>query len=133
MTEDLELETDVVIIGTGAGGGTAAEVLTQAGLRVLLLEAGPLKSSSDFVMEERRAYPELYQQAAAMKTQDKGISIFQGKSVGGSTTVNWTTSIRTPKATLDYWQSLGLKVCPASSWIPGSTRWSKGSISVIGR
>ncbi|MBO2599426.1 GMC family oxidoreductase [Shewanella algae] len=109
LTEDLELETDVVIIGTGAGGGTAAEVLTQAGLRVLLLEAGPLKSSSDFVMEERRAYPELYQQAAAMKTQDKGISIFQGKSVGGSTTVNWTTSIRTPKATLDYWQSLGVK------------------------
>ena len=68
LTEDLELETDVVIIGTGAGGGTAAEILTQAGLRVLLLEAGPLKSSSDFVMEERRAYPELYQQAAAMKT-----------------------------------------------------------------
>ncbi|GGI78871.1 GMC family oxidoreductase [Shewanella gelidii] len=98
-------EADVVIVGTGAGGGVAAEVLTQAGHSVIMVEAGALKSSKDFVMEERKAYPELYQQAAAMKTQDKAISIFQGRAVGGSTTINWTTSIRTPEPTLDYWAS----------------------------
>ncbi|MCE9687003.1 GMC family oxidoreductase [Shewanella sp. AS16] len=103
LKQDRLFEADVVIVGSGAGGGVAAEILTQAGLQVILLEAGPLKSSSDFNMEERRAYPDLYQQAAAMKTADKGISLFQGRAVGGSTTINWTTCIRTPEATLDFW------------------------------
>ena len=34
--------TDVVIVGSGAGGGMAAYMLTRAGARVTLLEAGPL-------------------------------------------------------------------------------------------
>lgn len=33
--------TDVVIVGVGAGGATAAKVLTEAGLRVVGLERGP--------------------------------------------------------------------------------------------
>ena len=45
---DQEFDTDVVIIGTGAGGGIAAELLTQAGFKVLMLEHGALHSSSDF-------------------------------------------------------------------------------------
>ncbi|GGM83014.1 GMC family oxidoreductase [Shewanella xiamenensis] len=103
LQENQQFEADVVIVGTGAGGGVAAEILTQAGLSVIMIEAGPLKSSSDFNMEERVAYPNLYQQAAAMKTADKAIGIFQGRAVGGSTTINWTTSIRTPKDALAFW------------------------------
>lgn len=103
LQENQQFEADVVIVGTGAGGGVAAEILTQAGLSVIMIEAGPLKSSSDFNMEERVAYPNLYQQAAAMKTADKAIGIFQGRAVGGSTTINWTTSIRTPKEALAFW------------------------------
>lgn len=103
LKQEQHFEADVVIVGTGAGGGTCAEILTQAGLKVILLEAGALKSSKDFNMEERRAYPDLYQQAAAMKTSDKAIGVFQGRAVGGSTTINWTTSIRTPQPTLEYW------------------------------
>lgn len=105
LSDKTHFEADVVIVGTGAGGGVAAEILTQAGLSVIMIEAGALKSSKDFDMEERTAYPNLYQQAAAMKTADKGISIFQGRTVGGSTTINWTTSIRTPEPTLAFWQS----------------------------
>ena len=100
---------DVVIIGTGAGAGITAELLTQAGLDVVLVEEGPLKSSTDFNQRESEAYPALYQESAARKTADKAINILQGRCVGGSTTVNWTSSFRTPTSTLDYWkQTFGL-------------------------
>ena len=105
LTRDLVLEADVVVVGTGAGGGVTAEILTRAGLAVILVEEGGLKSSSDFKMREGEAYPELYQESAARKTLDKSINILQGRTVGGSTTINWTSSFRTPPATLEYWQS----------------------------
>jgi choline dehydrogenase-like flavoprotein len=101
---DLELEADVVVIGTGAGGGTAAEIFAKAGLTVILIEEGPLATSSDFRMHEAEAYSTLYQESAARKTKDKAISILQGRCVGGGTTVNWTSSFRTPEATLAHWR-----------------------------
>jgi choline dehydrogenase-like flavoprotein len=101
---DLTLEADVAIVGTGAGGGTAAEILANAGLRIVLLEEGPLRSSRDFRMLEREAYPDLYQESASRKTADKAITILQGRCVGGGTTVNWTSSFRTPPATLAFWE-----------------------------
>lgn len=104
LDRDLHLEADVAIVGTGAGGGTAAEILGAAGLHVVLIEEGPLKSSRDFHMLEREAYPALYQASAARQTKDKAVTILQGRAVGGSTTVNWTASFRTPRATLAYWR-----------------------------
>jgi choline dehydrogenase-like flavoprotein len=98
------IEADVVIVGSGAGGGVSAEILALAGLKVLIVEEGALKSSRDFKMREADAYPALYQESAARKTRDKAINILQGRTVGGSTTVNWTSSFRTPPATLAYWQ-----------------------------
>lgn len=97
-------EVDVCIVGTGAGGGIAADILTKAGLHVILIEEGPLRSSRDFKMREADAYPELYQESAARKTRDKAINILQGRCVGGSTTVNWTSSFRTPPSTLAWWR-----------------------------
>ncbi|MGB0495661.1 MAG: GMC family oxidoreductase N-terminal domain-containing protein [Kangiellaceae bacterium] len=99
------LEYDVVIIGSGAGGGVSAEILSSAGLSVLIVEEGPLRTHKDFKLKEKIAYAELYQEAAGRQTIDKGIQILQGRSVGGSTTVNWTSSFRTPDKTLEYWQS----------------------------
>ncbi len=103
IAEDRTLEADVAIIGTGAGGGTAAEILSAAGLSVVMIEEGPLATSSDFHMRESEAYPQLYQESAARKTRDRAINILQGRCVGGGTTVNWTSSFRTPAATLEHW------------------------------
>jgi choline dehydrogenase-like flavoprotein len=101
---------DVAIIGSGAGAGITAEILAKAGLQVLIIEEGPLKSSTDFKQKESDAYPQLYQESAARKTEDKAINILQGRCVGGSTTVNWTSSFRTPAPTLAFWQDkFGLK------------------------
>ncbi|MFI4925309.1 MAG: GMC family oxidoreductase N-terminal domain-containing protein [Vicinamibacteria bacterium] len=110
LDADLIVEADVAIVGSGAGGGVTAETLALAGFKVVVLEEGPLRSSSDFRMREAEAYPELYQESAARKTRDKAINILQGRCVGGGTTVNWTSSFRTPPSTLGYWQrTLGIE------------------------
>ena len=98
------LTCDVLIVGTGAGGGITADLLTAAGLDVLIVEEGPLKSASNFTGLERDAYPALYQEAAGRRTADRAIGILQGRCVGGSTTVNWTSSFRTPASTLAFWR-----------------------------
>jgi choline dehydrogenase-like flavoprotein len=98
------ISCDVAIVGSGAGAGITAELLARAGLRVVIVEEGPLKSSADFRQLESEAYPSLYQESAARKTRDKAINILQGRCVGGSTTVNWTSSFRTPSATLAFWR-----------------------------
>lgn len=97
-------EADVAVIGSGAGGGTAARLLAEAGLKVLVIEEGPLYTARDFQLDERQAYGELYQEAAGRKTRDKAIGILQGRAVGGSTLVNWTSSFRTPANTLAHWR-----------------------------
>ena len=104
VSADRTLEADVVIIGTGAGGGVSAEILTQRGLKVILIEAGKLMSSDDFTLNEGQAYRDLYQEGAMRATKDAGITILQGRTVGGTTVVNWTSSFRTPSETLQYWQ-----------------------------
>jgi choline dehydrogenase-like flavoprotein len=104
LLSDQVIEADVVVVGSGAGGGVTAEILALAGLKVVIVEEGALKSSRDFKMREAEAYPTLYQESAARKTLDKAINILQGRTVGGSTTVNWTSSFRTPPATLAWWQ-----------------------------
>src|SRR5437764_7289221 len=104
LSTDRHFDADVVVIGSGAGGGVTAEILALSGLKVIIVEEGALKSSRDFRMREADAYPSLYQESAARKTRDKGINILQGRSVGGSTTVNWTSSFRTPPATRAFWQ-----------------------------
>ncbi|MDP7296826.1 MAG: hypothetical protein QGF92_05170, partial [Gammaproteobacteria bacterium] len=40
--QNLTAEADVVVIGTGAGGGTTAEILARSGLSVILVEEGRL-------------------------------------------------------------------------------------------
>ncbi len=119
LSADQTFEADVVIIGSGAGGGVTAEILSASGLRTILIEEGPLRSSDDFKMRESDAYPELYQESASRKTADKAINIMQGRCVGGSTTVNWTSSFRTPPSTLAWWQSAwGLKRLTVESMAP---------------
>jgi len=103
LDQDLTLETDVAIIGSGAGGGTTAEILSAAGYKVLLIEEGPLKTSSDFKMLEDEAYTSLYQEGIGRMSKDGAITILQGRAVGGGTLINWTSSFRTPEQTLEHW------------------------------
>jgi len=105
ITADVERSCDVCIIGSGAGGAVVAARLAAAGLDVVVLEEGGNRGRADFVRpNERWSYPELYQDRGGRATDDVGITVLQGRTVGGSTVVNWTTCFRTPERILDHWR-----------------------------
>ena len=99
-----QMDYDDVIVGSGAGGGHLAYKLSQTGRRILIIEAGKLSLSREFSDDELKSYQNLYQEQLSRTSSDKKIKILQGKAVGGSTTVNWTSSFRTPKSTLAHWR-----------------------------
>ncbi|MBQ46009.1 MAG: GMC family oxidoreductase [Zetaproteobacteria bacterium] len=122
---------DVVIVGTGAGGGTCAEIMAAQGLNVLLIEEGTLQTSKDFRMLEKNAFIHLYQDLANRQSTDGAISIFQGKGVGGSTTVNWCSSFRTPDPVLKHWQQIfGLQELSSENLAPWFTM-SEKRLSIV--
>lgn len=119
LQADTTLDADVVVIGTGAGGGTTAEILARKGLRVIMVEEGRLYHQQHFLMDEHWSYSRLYQEGFSRMTRDGGIAILQGRCVGGSTTVNWTSSFRTPEQTLQHWKKhFGVSGCEPQSLAP---------------
>lgn len=103
LTEDQRLECDVCIVGSGSGGAVLAAGLAEQGLDVIMLEEGPYLTKDDFDGQEGTAYPAMYQDRGTRATSDLGMTILQGRVVGGGTTVNWTTSFRTPPRILERW------------------------------
>ena len=86
---------------------------------MLLIEEGPLKTSSDFKMQEADAYPQLYQEGIGRMSKDGAITIMQGRAVGGTTLINWTSSFRTPEPTLQHWADAhGVKGHSAADMAP---------------
>lgn len=116
---DAELTCDVCIVGSGAGGGFLAAGLAARGLSVVMLEEGSHRVTADFDLQERHAYPQLYQERGTRATADLAISILQGRTVGGGTAVNWTTCFRTPDRVLRHWQEAhGLEDWSAEALAP---------------
>ncbi len=99
-----ELEFDVVVIGSGPGGGLSALRACERGLKVAVFEMGPGLKTKDFVMDEATAYQNLYQEAAGRTTLGGEVTILQGRTLGGGSAINWTSSFETPDLTLRTWQ-----------------------------
>lgn len=107
-TSDTSLTCDVVIVGSGAGGGTAAGVLARAGLDVVVLEAGEYYDDADFDGGELSGLTRLYTAAAGASAEGQFGLIGAGACLGGGTVVNYTTSFRTPDRVREEWASHGI-------------------------
>lgn len=103
FTEAQELDCDVCIVGSGAGGSVLAAGLVSRGLDVVMLEAGSHYTRKHFKGNQAWAFDHMYQERAGRATEDLAITVLQGRSVGGSTTINWTTCYRTPDRILAHW------------------------------
>jgi choline dehydrogenase-like flavoprotein len=103
ITSDEVMVCDVVIVGSGAGGGCAAGVLAAAGLDVVVLERGGYRAESDYHHYETRSMHEMYLYGATLTTSDLGCRIIAGSTLGGGTVVNYTTSFRAPDFVLKQW------------------------------
>ncbi|WP_178125267.1 FAD-dependent oxidoreductase [Nocardia cyriacigeorgica] len=106
-TEPSTLSCDVVIVGSGAGGGTAAAVLAEAGLDVVVLERGDYYDDADFGAGELDGLLRLY--APGPQTTAEGqLTLAAGTCLGGGTVVNWSTSLPTPDDVRAEWADLGV-------------------------
>ena len=104
------LEADVCIVGSGAGGGLIAGVLADAGLNVVVLEAGPSRNESDFAGYELPAFQDMFWRGGVNTTADMNVSMLAAATLGGGPTVNWSNCLRTPEWVRDHWAGeFGLK------------------------
>lgn len=98
------LTCDVVVIGSGAGGGVVAATLAVAGRDVIVIEKAAARSAPDFDDDEITGYQRSYENQAVLTTEDLGVTILAGSSLGGGTTINWAVSFRTPDHVRTEWE-----------------------------
>ncbi len=99
-----DLECDVVVVGTGAGGAPVAALLAERGLAVLLLEEGQHHRRGDFNGRAVEMLAKLYRKPpVGLLWGNALLPVPLGKTVGGTTTVNSGTCFRTPDRVLAEW------------------------------
>ncbi len=103
ITRDTTLDCDVVIVGSGAGGGVVAGELTARGKDVIVLEKGGYRNAADFTHEEGDALETMYDAGGLLTSRDLGLVVLQGATLGGGTVINYTTSFHTPDVVREEW------------------------------
>ncbi|XP_042478622.1 long-chain-alcohol oxidase FAO4A-like [Macadamia integrifolia] len=99
----LTIQCDVVVVGSGSGGGVVAGVLAKAGYKVLVLEKGNYHARRNLSLLEGPSMDQMYQNNGLLVTNDMGVTILAGSTVGGGSTINWSASIRTPGHIIKEW------------------------------
>ncbi len=100
----ITLDADVVVVGSGAGGGVVAAALAEAGRSVVVLEAGPFVDETTMPGNELDAFDRLYLNHGLTTTWDGSVTMLAGSGVGGGTLINWMTTIAAPADVRDEWR-----------------------------
>ncbi len=114
---DLELSTEICVIGSGAGGGLAAGYLAEAGHEVLLVEEGAQVKAAQMTQREEQMLPLLYRDGGNQFSADGGVAVLQGRALGGSTVINMADVVPIPEGVLAHWaQTYGVDRFSPAQW-----------------
>jgi choline dehydrogenase-like flavoprotein len=101
----LDDEADVVVVGTGAGGGAFAGEIAASGRSVVLVEEGAFVDPSEYDGDPVRMSMKLYRSHSMTASVGRpGIALPLGCTVGGTTVVNSGTCHPPPPRTLARWR-----------------------------
>ena len=99
------IETEILIIGSGAGGAVTAATLARAGRSVTVVEEGPWidpDAVEPFSLDELVMKYRHMGASAALGTP--GIAYAEGRCVGGSTEINSGLYHRLPEELAEEWR-----------------------------
>ena len=96
-----DVECDVVVMGTGAGGAVVGHGLAERGHAVVFVEEGELHQRHSFDQSMVRGYERFFRPVFAVGNAT--FPVLVGRMVGGSTAVNGGTAFRTPSWVLERW------------------------------
>ncbi|MFW6050887.1 MAG: GMC family oxidoreductase N-terminal domain-containing protein [Myxococcota bacterium] len=107
---DLELDADVVVVGSGAGGSVVATELATAGQRVLVLEEGPRVPPADYGrMRPSESMRHIWRDGGMTVALGVGdtpsINVTMGRCVGGSSVLTGAVCFRIPDEVLHEWSN----------------------------
>ena len=107
-------DADVVIVGSGAGGGVAAKNIAEwaaqykakGGSRkvnVLVLEQGEYVPHEELTLTEAECVNRMWEKGATTLNIEGNFTIGYGRTFGGGTALNWSVSLKTPGAVRREW------------------------------
>jgi choline dehydrogenase-like flavoprotein len=97
------LSTELLIIGSGSGGATAARLLAEAGHEVVVLEEGRDLSGPERTQRDSAMYDQLYMDRGGRASHDLSVSVLQGRVLGGGGVINTCDVVPIPEGVLDHW------------------------------
>ncbi|KAI0476731.1 GMC oxidoreductase [Xylaria cf. heliscus] len=106
--EPATIDVDVVIVGSGCGGGVAAKLLAEAGHDVLVVDKGYYFPPSQLPMTAEAANEFLFEGKAPLQTDDGKMPILAGSNWGGGGTINWSVSLQPQGYVREEWAAAGL-------------------------
>lgn len=101
-----DLRCDVLVIGSGCGGATAARVLAEAGRQVIVVEeGGDFVGPARLTQRDLAMYDQVYADRGGRSTSDRSIAVLSGRVLGGGGVINACDVVPIADETWTTWRN----------------------------
>lgn len=105
-----DLDTDIAVVGSGAGGSVVAFHAARSGARTVLIERGPELQPRDLTHDEPAMIARLYKDGGAQTNTAADMFLLQGSCVGGSTVLTNGVCLRIPEPVRQSFAARGFEL-----------------------